>query len=107
MDMLVVGLCFTFFAVAVTALVFVAATRPQASTLDAPSEQAVTKAAPARFFAEHVSATIPAPMPPIPIEVLLQQLENHVRLEQAAAASFVSYPSHAQLHSKTTSPFVN
>jgi len=35
------------------------------------------------------------------------QIENHVRLEQAAAESFVEFPTQALLHSKTTSPFVN
>jgi len=43
----------------------------------------------------------------VPIEVLLYQIENHVRLEQAAAESFVAFPTQALLHSKTTSPFVN
>ena len=107
MDMLVIGLCFTFVGLSVTALVFVAATRVQApQALKAQPELPVVKASPARFFAERVTPTIPTPVP-IPIEVLLQQLENHVRLEQAAAESFVAHPSHAQLHSKTTSPFVN
>jgi hypothetical protein len=43
----------------------------------------------------------------IPIEALLAQIEKHVRLEQAAAESFVEFPTPAMLHSKTTSPFVN
>jgi len=43
----------------------------------------------------------------VSIEVLLLQIENHVRLEQAAAESFLAFPSQALLHSKTTSPFVN
>jgi len=107
MDMLVVGLCFTFFCLAITAAVFAAATRPQASAEIAQQpEVPVVNAAPARFFANRVTPTIPAPIP-IPVEVLLQELENHVRLEQAAAESFVAYPTHAMLHSKTTSPFVN
>jgi hypothetical protein len=37
----------------------------------------------------------------------LLQIENHVRMEQAAAESFLASPTNAQLHSKTTSPFVN
>ena len=43
----------------------------------------------------------------VPIEVLLLQIENHVRMEQAAAESFIAFPTQALLHSKTTSPFVN
>jgi hypothetical protein len=106
MDMLVMGLCFTFFCLSVTTMVFAAATRQQAPAPKAQPEQPLVKTTPARFFAERITPTIPTPMP-IPIEVLLQQLENHVRLEHAAAESFVAHPSHAQLHSKTTSTFVN
>jgi hypothetical protein len=43
----------------------------------------------------------------VPIEVLLLQIENHVRMEQAAAEVFLAFPSQARLHRKTTSPFVN
>ena len=106
MDMFVVGLCFTFFGLAVTGLVFAAATQTQAMAPKSQPELSAVKTAPQRFFAERVTPSMPAPVL-IPIEVLLQQLENHVRLEQAAAESFVAFPSHAQLHSKTTSPFVN
>jgi hypothetical protein len=105
-DMFLAGLCFTFFGLAITAVAFAAATRPQAMPPKPQEEVNLVKATPARFFAERVTPAIPAPLP-IPVEVLLQQLETHVRLEQAAAESFVAFPSHAQLHSKTTSPFMN
>jgi hypothetical protein len=67
----------------------------------------VKAVAPARFFSDRVA--IPPAVSPlqVPIEVLLLQIENHVRLEQAAAESFLAFPTHALLHSKTTSPFVN
>ena len=42
----------------------------------------------------------------IPIEALLLQIDNHVRLEQAAAESFLEYPTAALLHSRTISPLV-
>ena len=107
MDMFVMGLCFTFFCLAVTAAAFAAATRPEASKSKAAQpEIPVVKSAEARFFADRVTPPIPTPIP-VPIEVLLQQIEHHVRLEEAAAESFVAYPSHAQLHSKTTSTFIN
>lgn len=107
MDMLVMGLCFTFFCLAVCAAVFAAATRTEAPAEQAqPEVPALQPAAPARFFADRVTPNVPATMP-IPVELLLQQLENHIRLEQAAAESFVAYPSQARLHSKTTSSFVN
>lgn len=108
MEMLVMGLCFTFIGLAVTALAFAAATRPESLRADAQPEQVAVKPAPARFFSERLTPTAPGPAPiQVPIEVLLLQIENHVRLEQAAAESFVACPTNAQLHSKTTSQFVN
>ena len=64
-------------------------------------------AAPARFFSDRVPISPAASPWQVPIDVLLLQIENHVRLEQAAAESFIAFPSQARLHSKTTSPFVN
>ena len=108
MDMLLMGLCFTFIGLAFTAVAFAAATRPEASRSDAQPEQAAVKPAPARFFSERLTPPAPAPVPvQVPIEVLLLQIENHVRLEQAAAESFVACPTHAQLRIKTTSQLVN
>jgi hypothetical protein len=106
MDMLWMGLCMTFIGVAFTAMAFVAATRPRLSTPAVQPELPAAKVAPARFFSDRVAASIPL-QPLVPIEVLLYQIENHVRLEQAAAESFVAFPTQALLHSKTTSPFVN
>jgi hypothetical protein len=69
------------------------------------------QAAPAHFFSDRAAAPLPAPPAtpawPVPIEVLLLQIENHVRMEQAAAESFLAFPTHDLLHSKTASPFVN
>lgn len=108
MDMLVMGLCFTFIGLAVTAMAFVAATRPTILPSQEQPEQLAFKPAAAHFFSERVTPSVPAPAPlQVPIEALLLQIEHHVRLEQAAAESFVAYPTHAQLHSKTTSPLVN
>ena len=106
MDMFIMDLCFTFFCLAITAAAFAAATRPRASQPAAQPELRAIEATPTRFFADRAKPPLPTPIA-VPIEVLLQQIENHVRLEQAAAESFVAYPSHALLHSKTTSPFVN
>jgi hypothetical protein len=108
MDMLVMGLCFAFIGLAVTGMAFAAATRPETLRPDAPPEQVAVKPAPSRFFSERLTPSAPGPAPiQVPIEVLLLQIENHVRLEQAAAESFIAYPTDAQLHSKTTSPLVN
>jgi hypothetical protein len=107
MEMLLMALCMSMFTLAVAALAFGAATRPAATSSPAqPELRPVKAAAPGRFFADQV--TPPAvPQPHVPIEILLTQIENHVRLEQAAAESFLESPSHAQLHTKTTSAFVN
>lgn len=110
MDMLLMGLCVAFIGVAFTALAFVAATRPASSVPTVQPQLPVVKAAPspARFFSDTETAAPAIPLQPqVPIEVLLHQIENHVRLEQAAAESFVAFPTQALLHSKTTSPFVN
>ncbi len=60
-----------------------------------------------RFFTDSVAKPTAMPSRQVPIEVLLLQIENHVRLEQAAAESFLAFPTHDHLHSKTPSPFVN
>lgn len=106
MEMFLSVMCISVFGLAVAALAFGAATRSDTS---APAVQppAPAKAAPARFFADSAVPLIPTPTPQVPIELLLQQIESHVRLEQAAAESFVNFPTHDVLHSKTSSPFVN
>ncbi len=43
----------------------------------------------------------------LPIEVLLSQIENHVRLEQAAAESFLSLPATDRLHSRSASTLLH
>jgi hypothetical protein len=108
MEMLLMGLCMSVFGLGVAALAFGAATRSESSESAVQPELPLVKAvAPARFFSDRVPVP-PAVLPGrVPIEVLLMQIENHVRLEQAAAESFVEFPTHALLHSKTTSPFVN
>jgi hypothetical protein len=77
-----------------------------------PADQPQTRpavalaAAPPRFFAPQMIVPDGA-QARVPIEALLLQIENHVRLEHAAAESFVEYPTAALLHSKTVSPLVN
>ncbi len=93
-------LCMSVLGLAVAAMAFGAATRPE-RTAQQPAAQPHAAKAQARFFVE------PTLQPRVPIEALLAQIENHVRLEQAAAESFVEYPTSALLHSKTSSPFVN
>jgi len=108
MDMLLMGLCLSVFGVVFVALAFGAAMRSESwNSAVQPELPLVKAAAPARFFSDRV-AVPPAVTPlQVPIEVLLLQIENHVRMEQAAAESFLASPTHALLHSRTTSPFVN
>jgi hypothetical protein len=112
MEMLLMGLCMAVFGLGIAALAFGAATRSESSDSPAqPQPSLVKPVVPARFFSDHaaVTPTVPPAIPPqqVPIEVLLLQIENHVRMEQAAAEVFLAFPSQARLHRKTTSPFVN
>jgi len=108
MEMLLMGACLAMFGVAVACLAFGAATH-DARQAQAPAiEKGVAKAAasPTRFFVDLPAAPLAA-RPKVPIEVLLLQLENHVRLEQAAAECFLQAPDTARLRSRTTSPLLN
>jgi len=59
---------------------------------------------PPRFFAP---VARPVEAPQVPIEVLLSQIERHVRMEQAAAEAFLEVPTPDSLHSSTASPLLN
>jgi hypothetical protein len=112
MEMLLMGLCMAVFGLGIAALAFGAATRSESSDSPVHAQPSLVKpVVPARFFSDRAAAmpTMPPVIPPqqVPIEVLLLQIENHVRMEQAAAEMFLAFPSQARLHSKTTSPFVN
>jgi hypothetical protein len=109
MEMLLMGLCMSMFAAAVAAIGLKAAAGSNSHEQSAPAAQSaipVPKPAPERFFSDRVIGAIPAHTQ-VPIEVLIQQIESHVRMEQAAAESFVRFPSDARLHTKTPSPLVN
>ncbi len=87
-------------------MAFGAATRsplPEAEPETKP-EPAV-KEIPAHFFAKggDIPLTLHAK---VPLEVLLFQIENHIRLEQAVAESFVDFPTAELLHSRTVSQLI-
>ena len=105
MEMLLMGICVSVFGMAIACAAFGAAVRPEQKVLEVQPEQ-VKASAPARFFINEITVPTMA-QPRVPIEALLLQIESHVRLEQAAAESFLSAPTSALLHSKTISPFVN
>jgi hypothetical protein len=68
-------------------------------------ERTLVAGEPAHFFASEGETVTSRPQ--IPLDVLLSHIERHVRLEQAAAQSFLSVPSADSLHSRTESPLVN
>jgi hypothetical protein len=106
MEMFLMALCMSLLGVAVTAIAFGAATREEAPDVEAmPEAKPVPALAPARFFVEETPVS--ASQPRVPIEALLLQLERHIRLEQAAAESFLDCPTAESLHSRTSSPLIH
>jgi hypothetical protein len=109
MEMLLLGACLSVFGLAVACLAFGAATRgadAAASTAPALQPEALAAAEKPGFFIDR-PAMPAAARNRVPIEALLLQLESHVRLEQAAAQSFLESPNPSLLHSRTISPLVN
>lgn len=111
MEMFLMIVCMSLFGLGVTAAAFGAATRPERAAGPqpslapgiAPEDEPVMTFASARFLEADLPSRPPA-RPKVPVEVLLLQIDSHVRLEQAAAESFLEYPSAALLHSRTASP---
>jgi hypothetical protein len=104
MEMFLMACCLSVFGLGVACAAFGAATRPEGELEMQPEMEVAKAAAPGRFFAD--GAWHPA-APRVPIEALLLQIESHVRLEHAAAESFLAAPTSALLHSRTVSPLVN
>ncbi|MDE3198101.1 MAG: hypothetical protein KGN84_17260 [Acidobacteriota bacterium] len=101
--MLLTGIFASFFALAIAVIAFGAVVK-QNEPPRTPADPLQTREA-SHFFTSPQAR--PLEMPRVPVEALLSQLESHVRLEQAAAESFVADPTSALLHSRTASPFVN
>ena len=102
MEMFLMAAALSLLGVAVSAVLFAAATRQPAPA----QEDAVRPALPVvlpRFFSENA----PAALPRVPIEALLLEIERHVRLEQAAAESFLHSPTVESLNSRTMSRLVH
>lgn len=60
---------------------------------------------PAKFFGGDIAPVEDAVQ--LPVEMLLSQIERHVRLEQAAAERFLAGPSRESLRAGTNPPAVN
>ena len=108
MEMLLMGLCVALFGMGVAVAAFGAAMRSESPEPPAQAQLPLINAvAPTRFFSDSLAKPPAILSRPVPIEVLLLQIENHVRMEQAAAELFIALPTQDKLHSKTNSPFVN
>jgi hypothetical protein len=90
-------------ALAVCSAMFAGSAPRDKARLETRPEQKLVLAPP-RFFGDVAD---PARTPGVPVETVLSQIERHIRLEQAAAESFVDVPTAESLHSRTPSPFVN
>ncbi|MEN6605404.1 MAG: hypothetical protein ABFD86_23585, partial [Bryobacteraceae bacterium] len=101
MEMLLMGVCLSLFGLAVAAAAFNAA-QPR-EEVKPPARPALADAVPdppTRFFGN--PKIVPTLMrTQVPIEALLLEIENHVRLEHAAAESFLAAPHPDLLHSRT------
>ena len=77
---------------------------------DASEQAALTVARPVeapKFFDKSIPASWPAARIEVPLDLLLVQIEQHVRLEQAAAESFHQFPTVEALHRQTASPLMH
>jgi hypothetical protein len=102
MEMLLGGLAMMLLGLAVSGLLFAAATRDRSAEAEATTAAEALQPAPSTFFADEKMTT-----PPVSVDLLLLQIESHVRMEQAAVESFLAMPSVETLHTKTLSPLVH
>lgn len=101
MEMFLMAMALSLLGVAVSAGLFAAATRRSSTEeIRVPSQAPVT--VPPRFFSDEAAA-----ISRVPVEVLLLEIERHVRLEQAAAESFLQSPTVESLNSRTMSRLVH
>jgi hypothetical protein len=101
MEMFLMIAVMSLLGVGVSALAFAAATRSPAEPPQRPAEKPVLSAS--RFFADERS---PAPGE-AEVAAIVLQIEQHVRLEQAAAEAFLRVPTAESLHSRTASRLGN
>ena len=106
MEMFLMALCLSLLGVAVSTALFAAATVDERRAQAAPLEPRLAPETPQRFFTT-VAPPVLHVQSGIPIDVLLLRLEQHVRLEQAAAESFHQLPTRESLHIRTVSPLVH
>lgn len=102
MEMFLMVLSLSVVGVVVSGLLFAAATRQpwhgEGRVFDPVSADEE------RFFMLRPAAVPPGARARVPADVLILQIERHVRLEHAAAESFLQVPSVEALHMATLSP---
>jgi hypothetical protein len=103
MEMFLMALALSLLGVGVSAVLFAAAAR-QPSADQPAARRDLPLVMPPRFFSDEKALTL---MQRVPIEVLLAEIERHVRLEQAAAESFLHSPTVESLNSRTMSRLVH
>ncbi|HSL23961.1 MAG TPA: hypothetical protein VK886_20675 [Vicinamibacterales bacterium] len=101
MEMFLLAGALSLLGVVVSAVLF-AASAPRTAEQTADQIARAPLLAPPRFFDGRAE-----PQPRVPIEALLLEIERHVRLEQAAAESFLQSPTKESLHSRTMSRLVH
>lgn len=92
------------FAVLTVTAVLAVGLAPRERTAPALRPERPASVEPPQFFV--ADAPLPATRQPIPLELLLAQIDRHVRLEQAAAKTFLAVPTASSLHTRTESPLV-
>lgn len=102
MEMFLSVMVISLLGVAVAAVLFKAAIQEAPPSARLSDESFLNL--PPRFF---IDDRAPRTRPVVPIEVLLLQIERHVRLEQAAAEAFLAFPTAEALQTLTTSPLVH
>ncbi len=96
-------LSMSLLALAACVAAFSMATSTEPSAEKQPARRVVVD--PPRFFARPTVKASEASV--VPIEVLLREVERHVRLEQAAAEAYLDRPTREALHSPTSSTLAN
>ncbi len=98
----------TILSMSLLVLVLCAAAFTLAASGEQPAEERPARSIalePPRFFARPGARPSEASL--VPTEVLLREVERHVRLEQAAAEAYLDRPTREALHTPTRSALSN
>lgn len=104
MEMFLILAFVSVFVGGVSALLLVAAERAQAPMQRPEAPRPMVE--PTHFFLSEPTRRATR-TPAIPIDLLVSQIDGHVRLEHAAMEAFLQNPDVQALHSRTTSTLVH